>query len=163
MTSWIGKTYFSPSAGGKTTCPLSNMLAHSSTSSSLYQKHQMDSSLMTKNIEFEHINPKITSIFLTLFHLDSGRIFSPTEWLLNPEIKLKSKRYLISSSPSFSSFAAFTDKKMPANQDGVRKNQRNQISKTKTQTEWITHQNLFNSIDVFIYGWFYILNINHID
>ena len=38
------------------------------------------------------------------FHWIKEEFSSPTEWLLNPEIKLKLKRYLLSSSPFFPSF-----------------------------------------------------------
>ena len=62
-TCWTGETYFSPVAGGKTMFPLSGMLAHPFTGSrrlcwqqSIYQKHQIDLSLTTKNTEFGCIN-----------------------------------------------------------------------------------------------------------
>ena len=56
---------------------------------------------------------EMTNIFyhfvwgMQTFHLDSGRISLPKEWLLNPEIKLKFKRYLGLISSFSNSFVAF--------------------------------------------------------
>ena len=74
----------------------------------------MDLSPTTKNTEFGDINPKTgrRNHFIWIHEEFS----SPTEWLLNPEIKLRLKRYLLSLPPSFSAF-----RQEDASEYGVRK------------------------------------------
>ena len=72
-------------------------------------------------MEFGHINPKTTNVFLTPCLRDAA--------------------------------ISFGFKKMPVYQDGVRRNQRSQIFKTKTQTRRTTQQNLFKPISSLLVEW----------
>ena len=76
------------------------------------QKHQTRVNAL--NTKFGHIYPRTTDILTHPYRLDSGIIASPTEWLLNTEIKSKYKRYLglLSSFPVFFPYNSFIDQEV---------------------------------------------------
>ena len=84
----------------------------------------LNSCLLLASRHAEISSIKIISHRKRLFPWVSRRISSPKEWLLNTEIKLKLKRYLLSSFPIFPSFRnsfAPVYRKETKNEDGGKK------------------------------------------
>ena len=122
---WIGKTYFLLPLVGK---PCVRLTVRWFTLPPVVAV-SVNSNLQLKIPNNGHANPE-NDLWISTPDLGettvlklSKKTFIGTEWLCeSPKvIKLKFTKYLLSLSPSFSSFAT-TFKKMPVNWDGVRRN-----------------------------------------
>ena len=130
---WIGKSYFLLLQEGKPCVRLAARwftlppVAAVSANISQYQKHQMDLSPTTENIEFWPINPKTTNVFLSpclgdaTISLGFRKNFNTRRMVTEPRNKAKIKK-ISPLSVSFLFFLAAFKQEDASELDGIRRN-----------------------------------------